>query len=106
MIGAPQAFETGLATYVDTTKPRFAKGVPKGARAKIREILGPLPFRSFVAIPIVHPSGTLGVVNVETSEPYLLGEGPEVMNGVIKCLYPYCTLLGHVLASSGTYGAD
>jgi hypothetical protein len=99
MLGAPEAFETGRATYTDKRNLKFGNRIPKEIRSTVRNYLGPQPFRTFVSIPIDHPNGTVGILNIESTEIYILGEDEDVMNSVIKCLYPYCALLGQLLAA-------
>jgi hypothetical protein len=99
MLGAPEAFETGDYTYTDKRNLKFAHRVPKATRKTVGLYLNPQPFQTFVSIPVAHPTGTVAIVNIESTEKYLLGEDENVMNYVVRCLYPYCALLGQLVAT-------
>lgn len=102
--GAPDAYVRGRPIYVDTNLPEFASGIPRDKQATIRRYLNEAPFETFVSIPIVHSSGTIGIVNIESNLPYVLGESDAVLNLALGCVAPYCSLLGQLMAQRRSPG--
>lgn len=98
LLGAPEAYVRGQPVYVETRHLEFARRIPRAIQVAVRRYLGGLPFVAFVSIPIVHGTGTIGIVNIESNLPFLLGESDAVLNLALDCVAPYCSLLGQLVA--------
>jgi hypothetical protein len=101
LFGAPEAFMTGEAVYIDKQNLKFSRNIPKAVQTTVKQYLHSQPFRTFVSIPIAHHTGTVGIINIESDLPHILGESEDVLRSMTKCVMPYCGLLGQLLASRG-----
>lgn len=98
LLGAPDAYAREQPIYVETRRLEFARRIPRGIQTAVRRHFGSATSATFVSIPIVHGTGTIGMVNIESNLPYLLGESDAVLNMALDCVAPYCSLLGQLLA--------
>jgi hypothetical protein len=102
LLGAPEAYVRGQATYVDRRRLQFARRVPRSIQTAVTAYLKEISFVTFVSIPIVHASGIVGIVNIESNQPFIVGESEEVLNLATRYAAPYCSLLGQLLADTRT----
>ena len=98
LLGAPDAYMRQQPVYVETRHLEFARRIPRGIQSAVRKYFGQASFVSFVSIPIVHETGTIGILNLESNLPFIVGESDAVLNQALDCLSPYCSLLGQLLA--------
>jgi hypothetical protein len=98
LLGAPEAYIRQQPMYVEKRRLEFGRRVPRGIQTAVRRYMDTVPFATFVSIPIVHGTGTIGMVNIESNLPYILGESDAVLNLALDCVAPYCSLLGQLLA--------
>lgn len=95
--GAPRAFLTNMPDVVDdTAKLKFGSGIPAGTTKDLRAYLAGKEFESFASMAIFSDGRTVGVLNVESNQPFIFGQG-EAKEHVQDLLRPYVSLFGLVL---------
>ncbi len=96
--GAPEAFFRGTTTILDDTgKIAFPKGFDRGSAEHIKQYFSTKGFKSFASINIIHGGERLGVVNVESNQPFVFGKTEENKKEVEALVKPFCLLLGFVI---------
>jgi hypothetical protein len=95
--GAPEAFVLRRAAIINCGDIAFRKGVDKKTCAAIQKFFADVQFASVASIPIATKDGPIGVINVESNRPDLLGEGAEVGKAACNTLQPFAALLSRLL---------
>jgi hypothetical protein len=94
--GAPEAVVREGYSILDPRKIGFQEGVVPGVRQEIEAYYGNAYFAkvaSIVSILVSDGNGCYGVVNIESSEPDLIGQGPEQVAQIVYRIRPLVALL-------------
>jgi hypothetical protein len=95
--GAPEAFVLRKAAIINCDDVACRKGVDKRVRADIERFFSDVEYASVASIPISTKDGPRGVINIESNQPDLLGEGADLGKAVCNTLQPFVALLSRVI---------
>ena len=100
--GAPTAFVTRRPQIMTRNArrrfdPPFQDGVPAATRKALCDYLDSLPCQSFASIPLLTGRSAVGVLNVESTEHWLIGRDKAAAEALCTRLGLFCQVLAHVL---------
>lgn len=105
LFGAPKALVHGQMEYVTDTQnaavlEELVSRQDDEVRAAITNYLQRKKddFVSFISVPLRCGDDVLGVLNVQSNYPEILGHGESYRNDMDYCLLPLCSLLGILIA--------
>jgi hypothetical protein len=92
--GAPTVAHNGSGFAIMNVRPPTRPGgIHKSILKEIDEFLSEVQFASVTSIPILSTEGFHGVINIESSEPDLLGEDHDATIAACASLQPVAALL-------------
>ncbi len=68
----------------------FAAGVPEATRTRISAFFRALRCRSVLSLRLVVGSAVVGVLNIESSQPNMIGEGDDAVEDVLTTVKTVC----------------
>lgn len=105
LFGAPRAFVQGTMEYVaDTRREDLLQELIARQDDDVRDAIKNYlkrwenNFVSFISAPLRRSGQILGVLNVQSNQPEILGPDEIYRDDMEQCLLPFCALLGTLIA--------
>jgi hypothetical protein len=95
--GAPEAFVLRKAAIINCHEVAFRAGVPKKTKEEIQKFFADVDYKSVASIPIVAKGGPIGVINIESNQLDMLGEGADIGKVACSTLQPFAAILSQML---------
>ena len=105
--GAPFAFLSEAPVIVDdTSKIEIANKVPEKVRQNIDSYFSSKQrsFKSFASLRVIGAGSPIGVVNVESADPFVFGETEDDKRRMSEYLLPFCSVFGILFSRGGRRG--
>lgn len=100
--GAPEVLATGEAKLISRNARGdlivdFRAGIPESDRREVRRRLQGLWFRGLLTLRLDTHHRAIGVLNIESSKPDLIGRRPEGVENLARMLKSLCQILAYVV---------
>ena len=100
--GAPEVLAWGEARLIHRSSKgdvvvHFRPGVSEADRKAIRAFFQTLWFQGLLTLRLDTNVRSIGVLNIESSQPDLIGRGPEGVQNLARMLKSLCQFLAHVV---------
>jgi hypothetical protein len=100
--GAPEVLAWGEARLIHRSSKgdvvvHFRPGVSEADRKAIRAYFQTLWFQGLLTLRLDTNVRSIGVLNIESSQPDLIGRGPEGVQNLARMLKSLCQILAHVV---------
>ena len=105
--GAPFAFLSEAPVIVDdTSKIKIGSKVPEKIQREMNSYFSSAlrSFRSFASLKLIGAGSPIGVVNVESADPFVFGETEDDKRRMGEYLLPFCSVFGILFSSGGSRG--
>jgi alpha/beta hydrolase family protein len=97
--GAPEAFAYNRTGIVDDTKQILLRdGLDGAIKDELERYFATKDFRSFASLNLTWTGRQVGILNIESTTPYLFGRTDKERRDCAKIFYPLCLLLGSLIA--------
>ncbi len=95
--GAPQLVHGLEHVMIQPRRLTFAPGVPEEVRTRVAAFFRALRCRSVLSLRLVVGSAVVGVLNIESSHPNMMGQGDDVVEDVLTIIKPFAAILAYVV---------
>ena len=95
--GAPQLVHGLEHVMIETRRLAFATGVPEETRLRVAAFFRALRCRSVLSLRLVVGSAVVGVLNIESSQTNMVGQGDEAVEDILTIVKPFAAILAYVV---------
>lgn len=103
LFGAPKAFRTKQTQVIPNIKgknelTKLLKGQPYPVEQAVRTYFNSrTSFRSFVSVCLKQGDDAIGVLNIQSSQPFIFGDGERHRKKILEYIQPFCAILATLI---------
>ena len=96
--GAPQLVHGHEHVMIQPRRLVFAPGIPAETRTRVNAFFRALTCQSVLSLRLVVGSAVVGVLNIESSVPNMVGQGEAEVEAVLTIVKPFAAIVAYVVA--------